>query len=286
MKPTRPPLPAIDRPPAPTMRGRSVPTSPAKWFNRCIGLFCLSLAWQSPAATAADGPGSPEQRRAELMAKHDRNGDGRLDATERESLRLERKQRGGSSGGSQVPADVLADYDTNKDGAMDESEWARARIAEQAILTREHDRDGNGKLGADEVEAMMVVIRTKPTRYARDYFAYMIKYDKNGSGGFDGDEYPTAQGEEAAWTLKRYDADGNGELSKEEKAKLQADLGLELHGFYLRFARELVGGGRGGRDGGAFMVKQQELLKFDTDGDGLASAGELRLIRQQQPTAP
>jgi len=279
------PLPAIDHPPTPTMRGRSVPTSPTRWFNRCIWWFCLGLAWQSPAVIAADGQLSPEQRRAELMAKHDQNGDGRLDATEREALRLERKQRGGSSGGSQVPADVLADYDTNRDGALDGSEWDRARIAEQAILTREHDRDGDGKLGADETDAMMVVIRTKPTRYARDYFAYLIKYDKNGSGGFDGDEYPTAQGEETAWTVKRYDANGDGELSKEEKAKLQADLGRELHGFYLRFTREFGGGGRGSRGGNAFMAKQQELLKFDTDGDGLASAGELQSIRQQPPTA-
>jgi Ca2+-binding EF-hand superfamily protein len=267
------------------MCGRSVPTSRAQWFNRSILLFCLTLACQSPAVTAAEVESNPEKIRAELMAKHDRNSDGRLDATEREAMRLERKQRGGSSSaGSGVPADVLADYDINKDGNMDESDWAKARLAEQAILTREHDRDGDGKLGADEVDAMMVVIRTKPLRYARDYFAYMIKYDKNGSGGFDGNEYATAQGEEAAWTVKRYDADGDGALSKEEKAKLQADLGRELHGFYVRFASELVGGGRGG-GGGEYMAKQKELLKFDTDGDGLASAEELRQIRQQPPTA-
>lgn len=266
------------------MCGRFVPTARAGGFNRCLFLFCLTLVCQSPALTAADGESNPEKIRTELKKKHDRNGDGRLDTTEREAMRLERKQRGGSSGGSQVPADVLADYDINKDGNMDDSDWAKASIAEKAILTREHDRDGDGKLGADEVDAMMVVIRTKPLRYARDYFAYMIKYDKNGSGGFDGDEYATAQGEEAAWTVKRYDADGDGALSKGEKAKLQGDLGSELHGFYMRFASELVGGGRGG-GGGNFMAKQQELLKFDTDGDGLASAEELRRIRQQQPTA-
>lgn len=221
------------------------------------------------------------RRRAELVARHDKNGDGRLDAAEREKMRLalkEERLKPGSSGGSRVPAEVLADYDTNKDGDMEDSEWAKARVAEQAILTKQFDADRDGSLNGQEIDAMMHDIRTKRVRYARDYFAYMLKYDRNDNGRFDGEEYATAQATEGAIVEKTYDANANGAFDKEEMDKLKADLKQgTIPGFYARFASEVA---HGGRRGGGYLEEKKKILVFDTNGDGIASAEELKRARQ------
>ncbi len=224
------------------------------------------------------------RRRAELVAKHDQNGDGRLDGGEREQMRLALKAerlKPGSSGGWDVPADVLADYDTNKDGSMEDSEWAKARVAEQAILTKQFDANRDGSLDAKEIDAMMHFIRNEKVRYARDYFAYMLKYDKNDNGQFDGEEYPTAQAAEGVVVKKTYDTNANGTIDQEESEKLNADLQRgAIPGFYARFASEVARGG--GRRGGSYLGEQRKNLVFDTNGDGIASAEELKRARESR----
>ncbi|MBM3841201.1 MAG: hypothetical protein FJ398_25255 [Verrucomicrobia bacterium] len=243
-----------------------------------IGALLLAALPWSHADMA--GETSFEERRAGLVARHDKNGDGRLDASEREQMRLalktERLERG-SRGSSEVPAEVLADYDTNKDGTMEDSEWASARVAEQAILTRQFDANKDGSLDALELDAMMHFIRTKKVRYARDYFAYMLKYDKNDNGRFDGEEYATAQSTEAAAVRMAYDTNGNRLLDAGELAKLRADLGKGLiPGFFARFAQETA---RGGKTGG-YLEEQKKALEFDINRDGLASEDEVNRARE------
>jgi len=257
-------------------------TSKAHVIVRAFVVATLILATHK---TVAEGPAF-QKTHAEMLAKFDQNGDGRLDDAEREQMRLgtkrERLEKSSSSG---VPADVLADYDTNKDGAMDRGEWAKASISEIAILTAKYDANGDGALDEEERVFMMKQVRTVPMRYGRDYCAYLLVYDKNENGGFDGSEYAQAQAAEAKITVTAYDANGDGVLDKAEKSKLQADMrNGTIVGFYLRFASEAAGGGgrnkRGG--GGGFLEEQKKLLAFDTNGDGLASADELQRIRETQ----
>ncbi len=285
MKKTHHALPSDGRPPAPAMSGRPAHTRHPGLFIRCVLFLSLGLTCVSPAATPAEGELSLEQRRAELAAKHDRNGDGRIDATEREEMRLTlKKQRLEKGSESDVPADFLADYDTNKNGEMDAPEWGPARLGETRVLTERFDANKDGSLDEQESNTMLTEVRTVAMRYARDYFAYILKYDKNENGEFDGDEYATAQAAEAQVVLQTYDADWSGVLDQAEKAKAGADLrNGTIKGFYARFVADAIRGARGGRSN--FLETQKKLLTFDTDGDGLASAEELRLIRQNQPTA-
>ncbi len=228
-------------------------------------------------------------RRATLVARYDTNGDGKLDAEERETMRLETKEQRLKGGG--LPADLLADYDENKDGDMDDREWGRAVIAEQLILTAKYDSDRDGSLSDPEQRAMMVDVRSVPMRYARDYCAYLIVYDKNKNGQFDNGEYAQAQAAESKVVMAAYDADGDGKLSPTEKGRGQADMkrGV-IVGFYLRFASVTLDGGdkgaspRGGGDD--YLTEQKRLLAFDADGDGLASSDELEVIRAARGSTP
>lgn len=108
----------------------------------------------SRAAAAEDGF---SKRRSELLAKHDANGDGRLDATEREQMRLAQKEQRLSKKGSgfQIPADFLAKYDANKDGEMEGPEWKVAWDAETKILKDNYDADKDGTMNKAEKQAMM-----------------------------------------------------------------------------------------------------------------------------------
>lgn len=158
-----------------------------------------------------------QKHRSELVAKHDKNGDGRLDAAEREQMRLavkdERLIKKGSS--FKIPPEFLAKYDKNKNGEMEGEEWKVAWDAETKILT------------------------------------------------------------------ETYDADKDGTLNKEEKQAMMADVGKgKITGILAFFAGRMV------HDPGSskpeYLEEQQKLLNFDTNGDGLASAEELKRIRESR----
>lgn len=260
------------------------PSSPAR--RKILPVIVVAMLWigaiRTPAAAAGTGP-AYQKTRESMLAKFDRNGDGWLDAVEREAMRMATKEaRLKNGGGSNLPADFLADYDKNKDGDMDEGEWAGALIAEQQILTAKYDANKDGSLDKKEKEVMIREVRTASMRYARDYFAYLLVYDTNRNGQFDGNEYPQAQATEARFTLFTYDADGDGALDKTEKNRIQSDVRSgRIVGFYLRFVGDVIGAGdRGTRGGGGdYLTEQRKLLAFDTNRDGIASADELQRIR-------
>lgn len=160
-----------------------------------------------------------QKRRTELVAKHDKNGDGRLDATEREQMRLALKEERLSKKSSfKIPPEFLAQYDKNKNGEMEGDEWKVAWEAETKILR------------------------------------------------------------------ETYDADKDGTLNKAEKEAMMADVGKgKITGIPAFFAGRMIHDPGSGKP--EYLEEQQKLLKFDVNGDGLASAEELKRIRETRNPA-
>ena len=72
----------------------------------------------APAAPAAPGqPGSPAPRKSKLLEQYDKNGDGKLDETEREAMRKDREGKR-----KEREADLIKKYDKNGDGKLDDAE--------------------------------------------------------------------------------------------------------------------------------------------------------------------
>ena len=67
-----------------------------KKLSVILTAICLTLALSAPAVFAADGGKRNKQERAkqkeELLKKYDKNGDGKLDATERAAMRQDLKK--------------------------------------------------------------------------------------------------------------------------------------------------------------------------------------------------
>jgi Ca2+-binding EF-hand superfamily protein len=89
-------------------------------------------------------------RKAELLKKFDTNGDGVLDASEKQAMRVAMKEKREAR-----KAEMLAKYDTNKDGKLDASERAVMRDDLAAKEFAKLDKDGDGKLSLDEFKAGM-----------------------------------------------------------------------------------------------------------------------------------
>lgn len=81
-------------------------------------VIALSLGLTGVFAFAADGEKKAEKRenpRAKMIEKYDKNGDGKLDQSEREAWRKDRE------------AETTKKYDKNGDGKLDQSEREAAR---------------------------------------------------------------------------------------------------------------------------------------------------------------
>ena len=75
---------------------------------------------------------------------------------------------------------------------------------------------------------------------------FLAKYDKDGDGELSEEERVAAKG---AWMLKRYDKDGDGTLSEEENTSAQE-------------------------------AKKKWIARFDKDGDGKLSGKEKKAMRK------
>jgi len=179
-------------------------------------IACVSavlLAGGCVLCLAAEDGALSQKRRAELVARYDRNADGRLDAAEREQMRLSLKeQRLRNASGFTVPPEFLAKHDTNRDGQMSGDEWRVAWEAETKILMETYDADKDGTLNKSEKQAMMADVRRGKITGIPAFFAERMAQDP----------VPAEPGYlEEQRRLLKFDANGDGLASEDELARIR-----------------------------------------------------------------
>jgi hypothetical protein len=189
---------------------------------RVVALFGVVLLWSIETPLLADPGKGFQSIRASLIAKHDKDGDGRLNEVEREQMRLLAKR--GDSGGRegrgrrgrgswQPPKEWLDRYDSNGDGELSRQEQGAAFMGEQQRMIKKYDADGNGDLGESEKKTLEKDLK----RGVFQGFDQMIAMQV---GGFERQERRGRRGgggfseEQREWLV--FDKDGDGKASAEE----------------------------------------------------------------------
>ena len=162
----------------------------------------------------------------------------------------------------------------------------------QAKLIERFDQDGNNRLDASERETMRQSVAAEALAEANDNdkglpAEFIEKHDANKNGKMDDAEWGPAIEKEVAVIVKRFDADASGALDKAERAAVRGAMKKgEFKGVYGYFAGQASDDPearkRGRERGPSYLAKSQELLKFDLDGDGVASVAELTAIRKSR----
>lgn len=184
-----------------------------------------------PLAACAAEPVLPEtpaaasqqsERQRALMQRFDTNGDGQLDESEKEAAR---SMMGGGAGGprgaqAQMMRERLMErFDANGDGTLNEAERSEAfdaivsdpsRPAAQRILQR-FDANGDGALNADEKAAALAAWSQMQDGAGRPGTA--------APGGRPGARLTPEQREAI---LRRFDANGDGQLDDSEREAARA----------------------------------------------------------------
>lgn len=81
-------------------------------------------------------------------------------------------------------------------------------------LLEKFDKDGDGKLSAEERKAAMEARQAE----------MLAKFDKDGDGKLNEEERKAAMEARKAEMMKKFDKDGDGELSKEERAEMMKNM--------------------------------------------------------------
>ena len=159
----------------------------------------------------------------------------------------------------------------------------------RAELLEEFDKNGDGRLGAEERAAVREKNRKEALEGKRGRGRrrpsephpkeLLAKYDKDKSGWIDGKEWDVAGPTESGIIKKQFDANKNGELEDDEKEALLAAIKSEkIKGLYAGIAHYwLIRGAGNGEE--SYVRRQRRLLEFDANGDGIASREELAAIR-------
>ena len=177
-----------------------------------IAYFTAASLFAS-ATTPSEPGGIFQKKRTELIGKYDQNGDGRLNAKERETMRIEEKNQrikpGGSRKKDQRSKEFLAKYDSDKDGDINGEEWGVAWRAETEQIYKNYDVNKNGELDDDERKKIKADVKAGKFKDERAFIArraasegeeeekeegFISKqkklqvFDRNGDGIADADE--------------------------------------------------------------------------------------------------
>lgn len=184
-------------------------------------------------AKPEEKPASPaQQARADMLKKYDKDGDGKLSEEERAAMRADRaKEREEMT--KKREAENLKKYDKDGDGKLSEEERAAmradrekeraARMTEREGAMERPDRPERPNRGARPDSGMFRGREGRP-----DSGMFRGREGRPDSGMFRGRGGDNAQTGERARQMrddmmKRYDKDGDGVLSDEERAAMTAD---------------------------------------------------------------
>ncbi len=233
-----------------------------------------------------------KERRAnqvrELVGKHDKNGDGKIDRSELAEMKkrveednAERKER-------------VKRFDQNGDGRISDDEEAAGRRQMEEEKKREWEAKKEAEKKTDEAKRREEMERKKAE--------FLKRFDKDGDGKISGDEEAAARRameehkeqnhgldcpcdtcrSKRQEILKRFDKDGDGKLSDAEKEAARAELKewvaekRENHAADAKQAEEAKHeeGKEGCKHRLAAIDKAELIKRFDLDEDGSISADE------------
>lgn len=184
---------------------------------------------------------NPEQLKKQLLEKFDADGDGTLTGAELQNAReAALKQFGAGAGAAGVNFDEIKKrFDRDGDGKLNPQEQAAAMAAFQKARAGGGGPATGGLPGAGGIPAGggfgAPANGAGEGNKSRSRDARMKRFDRNGDGKLSDDEKAEAQkelkakkGERPAGKLteamKKFDADDDGKLSDEEKAAAKKDL--------------------------------------------------------------
>jgi Ca2+-binding EF-hand superfamily protein len=192
-----------------------------------------------PGLPAGVDPGVIKQK---LLEKFDANGDGNLTGQELQNAKAALlKQFGPALGAAGVNFDDFKKkFDQDGDGKLSQQEQAAAMAAFQKMRGNGNGAAGGG--GAGGVPATGGFGEEPAVEgKARGREAMIKRFDKNGDGKLSDDEKAEAQkalkgkkGEprpaKLTEAMKKFDADGDGKLSDDEKAAMKKELAEKRKG--------------------------------------------------------
>ncbi|MBL7134001.1 MAG: hypothetical protein ISS78_07885 [Phycisphaerae bacterium] len=180
--------------------------------------------WQADAAKRreewAERSARYRQLNEELVKKHDANGNGRIDADEREAYYAEYRERA-----------KIIQWDKDNDGKLSDAErqametqqaeWKkRSEEARWKYTLQRWDADKDGKMSAEETaakEAQEAEWKQRAEQYRREQEELRKQHDADGDGQLNADErkayYDAIR---AKWELRQWDKNKDGKLDEAE----------------------------------------------------------------------
>ena len=114
---------------------------------------------------------------------------------------------------------------------------------------------------------------------------WIEKYDKDGDGGLSDKEADKGYWTERGILFKNYDQNKDEKLDKQEAEKLAVDIEDGKYESWDHFVATTTLKDATGKDGkrkSNLSARQREWLKYDTNGDGIASKEEIAAIRKSK----
>lgn len=192
-------------------------------FSLCVALIAAGMTTAN--ANADDKkPARATDLRAKALAEFDKDGDGKLNPQEREAAKAAFEKRRAEAAKNRPDkakgrpdaaarrAEIIKKFDKDGDGKLNEQERAAAKKAlggqgggadRRAALLKKFDKDGDGKLSDEEKAAAKKFFAEQRAKAAKDRPA--PKTDR------------PAKNRLPQELLKKFDTDGDGKLSPEER---------------------------------------------------------------------
>jgi len=163
----------------------------------------------------------------ELLKKHDKNGDGRINEDERKPYYEEYRQRSrimrwDKDGDGQLSDPERAEMEQK------EAEWKkRSEESRRKWMLQRWDKDKDGQLGDEEkaaMEAQQAEWKKQADQRRKEYEQLRKKHDRDADGKLDEAERKAYYEEiQSRWRLRRWDKNKDGRLDDAERKAMEAE---------------------------------------------------------------